>query len=85
MRVQAEGGKELVVARKGARAWEETYQVFDTFVHKAERPLQYVFADHCLLDVFVVDAREPEPGESVVADGADRRVFAGDCGNSAAV
>jgi hypothetical protein len=29
--------------------------VFDTFVHRAQLPLQYVFADHWLLDAWIVD------------------------------
>jgi putative transposase len=29
--------------------------VFDTFVHRAQFPLQYVFADHWLLDAWIVD------------------------------
>ncbi|WP_201394155.1 hypothetical protein [Ktedonobacter sp. SOSP1-52] len=35
--------------------WEQFHLVFDTFVHHAQFPLQYVFADHWLLNVFIVD------------------------------
>ena len=50
-----EQGKDLVIARYGRDAWEREHMVFDTFVTKATFPLQYVFADHYLLDVFIVD------------------------------
>jgi transposase InsO family protein len=48
-------GRDLVIARYGRDAWEREHMVFDTFVAKAIFPLQYVFADHYLLDVFTVD------------------------------
>jgi len=35
--------------------WEQFHLVFDTFVHHAQFPLQYVFADHWLLDAWIVD------------------------------
>ncbi len=35
--------------------WEQLHLVFDTFVHRAQFPLQYVFADHWLLDAWIVD------------------------------
>lgn len=41
--------------RYGKGTWENIYLVFDSFVHQATFPLQYVFADHYLLDVFTVD------------------------------
>ena len=35
--------------------WEYEEMIFDTFVSMATKPLQYVFADHHSLKVFVVD------------------------------
>jgi len=52
---QPEQGKSVIVARHGKEMWEREHLVFDTFVSRATMPLQYVFADHWLLDVFVVD------------------------------
>jgi len=52
---QADGGKTVLTARHGKDAWEREYMVFDSFVSRAAFPLQYVFADHWLLDVFIVD------------------------------
>ena len=52
---QPEQGKAVVTTRSGVQQWEQTYEVFDTFVHHAALPLEYVFADHYLLDVFIVD------------------------------
>jgi hypothetical protein len=52
---QPEAGKAVVTARYGVQKWEQEYLVFDTFVSRAALPLEYVFADHYLLDVFVVD------------------------------
>ncbi len=52
---QPEQGKTVMTNRYGAGVWEQTYAVFDTFVNRASAPLQYVFADHWLLDVFTVD------------------------------
>jgi len=47
--------QDVLVARYGREEFERTHMVFDTFVHRAQLPLQYVFADHYLLKVFVVD------------------------------
>ena len=44
-----------MTARHGKDMWEREQMVFDTFVTRAAFPLHYVFADHWLLDVFVVD------------------------------
>jgi len=52
---QPEQGKTVVVARHGKETWEREHLVFDTFAARATLPLQYVFADHWLLDVFTVD------------------------------
>lgn len=52
---QPEQGKKVMTARYGKAMWEREQMVFDTFVTRAAFPLQYVFADHWLLDVFIVD------------------------------
>jgi hypothetical protein len=52
---QPDAGKAVVTARYGQARWEQEHQTFDTFVTRAAAPLQYVFADHWLLDVFTVD------------------------------
>jgi hypothetical protein len=52
---QPEQGKPVMIARYGQVAWERDHLVFDTFVTRASMPLQYVFADHWLVDVFTVD------------------------------
>jgi putative transposase len=44
--------------RYGREAWENEFMVFDTFLKNASRPLQMVFADHCLLDVFITDEED---------------------------
>lgn len=55
-------GKALITARYGEEMWEYEQMIFDHFAHIATRPLQYVFADYCLLKVFVVDeATRSEP------------------------
>lgn len=48
-------GKHILDQRHGEGTWDRQLRVFDTFVHQAVEPLQYVFLDHYLLDVFVVD------------------------------
>lgn len=48
-------GKSIIVARYGEEMWEYEQKIFDHFAHVATRPLQYVFADYCLLKVFIVD------------------------------
>jgi transposase InsO family protein len=50
-----EKGETVIKARYGQARWEQEHLVFDTFVTRASFPLQYVFADHWLLDVFTVD------------------------------
>jgi hypothetical protein len=52
---QPDCGEEVIVSRYGREMWERAYMVFDTFVSRAVRPLEYVFADHWLVDVFIVD------------------------------
>lgn len=52
---QPEHGRTVMAARYGQEMWEREQLVFDTFVRLALMPLQYVFADHWLVDVFTVD------------------------------
>lgn len=52
---QPDQGERLITERLGKGIWEQFYLVFDTFVHRAQFPLQYVFADHWLLDAWIVD------------------------------
>jgi hypothetical protein len=52
---QPEHGQAVMTARYGQDMWEREQLVFDTFVRMASLPLQYVFADHWLVDVFIVD------------------------------
>src|SRR6266851_3893533 len=52
---QPDQGEQIITARLGKGMWEQLHLVFDTFVHRAQFPLQYVFADHWLLDSWVVD------------------------------
>jgi len=52
---QPDQGRKVMNDRYGKGTWESTYMVFDSFAHRATFPLQYVFADHYLLDVFIVD------------------------------
>ncbi len=59
---QPDEGKSLIIARYGEEMWEYEQMIFDHFAHIATRPLQYVFADYCLLKVFIVDeATRSEP------------------------
>jgi len=52
---QPDQGRKVMNDRYGKGTWESIYMVFDSFAHRATFPLQYVFADHYLLDVFIVD------------------------------
>jgi Mu transposase, C-terminal len=52
---QPDQGERLITQRLGKGIWEQFHLVFDTFVHRAQFPLQYVFADHWLLDAWIVD------------------------------
>jgi hypothetical protein len=52
---QPEHGRAVMTARYGQEMWEREQLIFDTFVRLAMMPLQYVFADHWLVDVFTVD------------------------------
>ncbi len=48
-------GKTIITKRLGKGMWDQYYLVFDTFVKRAQLPLQYVFADHWLVDAWIVD------------------------------
>ena len=48
-------GEEVYVARQGQADWDANFLMFDHFAQTAVLPLQYVFADHYLLDVLHVD------------------------------
>ncbi len=52
---QPDQGETLITRRLGKGVWEQFHLVFDTFVHRAQFPLQYVFVDHWLLDAWIVD------------------------------
>ena len=52
---QPDQGETMITQRLGKGMWEQFHLVFDTFVHHAQFPLQYVFADHWLLDAWIVD------------------------------
>src|SRR6266849_1793337 len=52
---QPDQGESLITARLGKGMWEQFHLVFDTFVHRAQFPLQYVFADHWLIDAWIVE------------------------------
>lgn len=48
-------GLETIDGRYGKDTSEHTLQVFDSFIHRAQRPGQYIFLDHWLIDCFTVD------------------------------
>jgi hypothetical protein len=48
-------GKAIITKRLGKDMWDQYYLIFDTFVKRAQLPLQYVFADHWLVDAWIVD------------------------------
>jgi len=52
---QPDQGRKALNDRYGEGTWESHFAIFDSFAHRATFPLQYVFADHYLLDVFSVD------------------------------
>ncbi len=52
---QPDQGEQIMTERLGKGMWEQFHLVFDTFVHRAQFPLQYVFADHWLLDAWIID------------------------------
>lgn len=50
-----ETGDAVRVRRYGDKQAEETSAVYDTFVTNAAYPLQYVFSDHQVMDIFILD------------------------------
>ncbi len=48
-------GAQVYITRHGQADWEANFLLFDHFARTATLPLQYVFADHYLLDVLHVD------------------------------
>lgn len=48
-------GSQIYVARHGQADWDANFLAFDQFARTPTLPLQYVFADHYLLDVLHVD------------------------------
>jgi transposase InsO family protein len=52
---QPDQGRRALNDRYGEGTWESYFAIFDSFAHRATFPLQYVFGDHYLLDVFSVD------------------------------
>jgi putative transposase len=52
---QAGEGEKAYVVRHGQADWDANFLMFDRFAQTAVLPLQYVFADHYLLDVLHVD------------------------------
>ncbi|HEY6540900.1 MAG TPA: Mu transposase C-terminal domain-containing protein, partial [Ktedonobacteraceae bacterium] len=52
---QPDKGRKALNESYGEGTWESYFTIFDTFAHRATFPLQYVFADHYLVDVFTVD------------------------------
>lgn len=52
---QPDQGEKIMTERLGKGMWEQYHLIFDTFVQRAQFPLQYVFADHWLLDAWIVD------------------------------
>ena len=55
MESTADAGQQLMTGRLGKGVWEQYHLVFDTFVCRAQLPLQYVFADHWLVNAWIVD------------------------------
>jgi hypothetical protein len=54
-RTQPGEGEKAYVVRHGQADWDANFLMFDRFAQTAVLPLQYVFADHYLLDVLHVD------------------------------
>lgn len=71
-------GEEVMKSRWGQEAWDDTYRVFDTFVHRAQHPLQYVFADYWRVDTYIVDeetrAKVDRPWLTVLIDAYSRSI-----------
>lgn len=54
-KTQPGDGEKAYIARHGQADWDANFLMFDRFAQTAVLPLQYVFADHYLLDVLHVD------------------------------
>jgi hypothetical protein len=52
---ESDGGRAVYIARFGKEAWDQEHLIFDTFAANAATILQYVFADHLELPIFLVD------------------------------
>jgi hypothetical protein len=52
---ESDGGRAVFIARFGKEAWDQEHLIFDTFAANAATVLQYVFADHLELPIFLVD------------------------------
>lgn len=48
-------GERYMDERYGKGTWQKHYRVFDVFITRAERPMQYVWVDHYKIDVRTVD------------------------------
>ncbi len=53
-------GKDVIIARYGEEEWESRYTVYESYIHNASRILQYVFADHWLIDLYILN-EDDEP------------------------
>jgi hypothetical protein len=53
-------GQEVIIERYGRKKWDDEHMVFDTYANRADLPLQFVFADHHLIDIFTVDENDPK-------------------------
>lgn len=54
-RDQPELGKKIITRQLGVGAWDEEHLSWESFVARAQFPLDIVVADHWLIDVFTVD------------------------------
>ncbi|MBA3469425.1 MAG: DDE-type integrase/transposase/recombinase, partial [Herpetosiphonaceae bacterium] len=52
---QPDEGAQVYITRHGQADWDANFLLFDRFIQHASLPLQYVCADHYLLDVLHVD------------------------------
>ncbi len=72
-------GKTYFIGRFGKDHYEHERLVFDTYLRCASRPLEYVFADFTLLNVFVVDEATRSSAErlwlTVLIDAYSRSVL----------
>jgi len=79
METTADTGQQLMTERLGKDIWEQYHLVFETFVRHAQLPLQYVFADHWLVNAFIVDeATRSQPSRlwlTVLIDAYSRSIL----------